>query len=270
VGDPAGVAASLVTLATLARQVHRSQDAYRYAAEAERLAEGADTQVHTDALHLMALMAPSLERALELGERAAAAHRATGNRRRLALLQTSLAYAGLIHGDDEVANHLIAEGIDAAKALTDPRVLSMAYGNAGLVALLGRDIERARVAFGRELELVTRHRFARHRFEPLNGLAAVAAADGRDMLAATLSGAADASSLDRHHPAVARRLDEGFFAPARRRIGADRWDAAYTAGSRLEHDQALEIARQLGMTEAPQERHPRDGPDTQRVALLDP
>jgi hypothetical protein len=218
VGDPAGVAASLVTLATLARQVHRSQDAYRYAAEAERLAEGADTQVHTDALHLMALMAPSLERALELGERAAAAHRATGNRRRLALLQTSLAYAGLIHGDDEVATHLIAEGIDAAKALTDPRVLSMAYGNAGLVALLGRDIERARVAFGRELELVTRHRFARHRFEPLNGLAAVAAADGRDMLAATLSGAADASSLDRHHPAVARRLDEGFFpAPNRRR-----------------------------------------------------
>lgn len=88
-----------------------------------------------------------------------------------------------------------------------------------LAALHRGDAERARDGFVHELQLAARQSIPQLVHEPLSGLAAVAAAQGRDELAAMLSGAADAASPDRHDPVIARRLDECFFGPARARVG---------------------------------------------------
>src|SRR5215207_896044 len=96
-GDQAGYAASMNTLCHVLLWVHRIDEAYRYAREAERLArESGDEQTLVDALHLQAGLAPTLEENLEIGERAAAADRAAGNRWQLAEMRSVLSYAAII------------------------------------------------------------------------------------------------------------------------------------------------------------------------------
>lgn len=242
-GDRAGCAASMNSLSHVLLWVHRLEEAYGCAREAERLArESDDEQALVDALHGQAFLAPTLEQNLALGERAAAADRAAGNRLRLAELQSSLSYTAIIHGAHALARQLGEEAVDAAEALDEPVALAYALGNSGLAAMFGRDTDRARAAFSEQLRLIRRHRHFRLIYEPLIGLAAVAATEERDDLAATLHGAADAATLERPHPSVARQLDERCFAPARSRLGQQSWQAAYAAGAALEGDQAIEVA----------------------------
>jgi hypothetical protein len=240
--DTAGVAASLEALAYVAQQRNRREEAYRYASEAERLGrEAGDAQTRTDATHTMAGVAPTLEQALALGEQAAAAHRAAGNRRKLAQLQSNLSYAALCHGDDAVARRLTEEAVRAAEQVEDPVLVAYAYGNAGVAALLTGDTERASAAFARELEYATQHGYTTPLHEALDGLATVAAARGQDELAATLLGAADAAGADGHDPALAQRLDTRFLSPARKRLGARRWRAAHAEGAELAPAVALRL-----------------------------
>ena len=61
------------TIAMVMLSVHRTEDAYRYASDAERLArESGNEQARVDALEIMAMMAPSIDEALALEEQAAA------------------------------------------------------------------------------------------------------------------------------------------------------------------------------------------------------
>jgi hypothetical protein len=76
--------------------------------------------------------------------------------------------------------------------------------------------------------------------EAITGLAAVAAAHGHDRTAATLSGAADAATMERAHPAIARDLEARFFAPARTRLGDQAWREAHAAGATLNRDEAID------------------------------
>lgn len=210
--------------------------------EAERLArKGGNAQARVDALEIMALSAPSLDAALALGEQAAAAHRATGNGRRLAGLWSNLTYTALSLGDDAAAQRLSAEALRAAEAVDNPLELAYAHGNAGLVALFTGEPERASDAFASELRLTSRFAFDELLSEGLIGLAAVAAAQSRDELAARLSGAADASAR-RHDPVIVRRLEDRFFTPARTHLGEHGWHAAYAVGYALPREEAIDVA----------------------------
>jgi predicted ATPase/DNA-binding SARP family transcriptional activator len=242
-GDLAGLARSTCALAVVRMVVHRVAEGYMLTREAERLARGGeDEATYVNALRLMAMMAPTLEETLDVGERAVAALRAAGNRRELAIQQANLAYTAVFHGDHVVAQRLSSEGLTAAEEFGEPHVLAHAYGNVGVAALLAGDLERAGDAFRRELEHLERYPADARNFEAMNGLAAVAAASGRDELAAKLSGAADATGLDRHDPVIAARFDERCFAPARARLGDASWSAAYAAGAALERGQVVRLA----------------------------
>jgi hypothetical protein len=165
-----------------------------------------------------------------------------GNHRRLAMTQSDLSYTALFLDDPVAAERLSDEALAAAAALEDPILEASAYGNSGLAAALVGKTERASEAFARELRIAGRHRVARLLFESLNGLAAVAALRGRDVLAATLCGAADAAGSERHDPVIAGRLDERFFRPGRVRLGEAAWQAAYSAGGRMDPEQAVDAA----------------------------
>jgi len=244
--DQPGYAASACALATVLMQAHRVDDAYRCASEAEQLAREADHETaRMHALSIMAMMAPTLEASLALGEQAAAAYRAVGNDRHLAQLRSDLSYSALYHGDYTVAQRLSAEALEAASRLDAPELIAYAHGNAALAALHRGDAERARDGFLHELQFVARQPIPQLVHEPLSGLAALAAVQGLDELAAMLSGAADTATLDRHDPVIARRLDERFFAPARARLGEHAWNAAYTRGAALDTDHAINIALRI-------------------------
>jgi hypothetical protein len=243
IGDLAQCAASTTALAIAALNAHRSEDGYRHATEAEQLArEARDEPKRVIALQIRALTAPTLGEALALGEQAAAALRSAASERRLALLQTSLTYNALVHGDDAAAQRLTRDALQSAETVGEPFVLSFAHGNEGLVALLTGDIERASEAFTRELELASRYQHELMLYEAINGLAGVAAARGEDERAAQLLGAAEGTRPERHNPAIARRLDDRCFDPARARLGEAQWRAANSAGAALTSRQAVDIA----------------------------
>ena len=203
--DVRGCARSTSILALVHRHANRADAAYRYAREAERLAlEAGDDQVLVWARAEIAMSAPTLSEALTRGEQVSAAYRAAGNERELAMLQTSLAYGALAQGDDITARRLSLEALGAARALDDPYVLALAQGNAGLAELFACRSERAEQAFVQELRLMGHRGYAGFVFEALTGLAAVAASQGRDRIAATLGGAADATSAMRHDPRIGR------------------------------------------------------------------
>jgi hypothetical protein len=243
IGDVAQCASSTLAPASAALNVNHVADSYRYATDAERLARQAhDEPTRVAALRIRALMAPTLAEALALGEQAAAAHRREGSNRRLAALQTSLIYTALYHGDYAAAQELNAEALRLAEELGDPHVSTIAHGNAGLVALLTGDATLASRAFAQELRLANRHWYDRMLYEPISGLAGVAAARGEDELAARLSGAAEATGSDRHDPVIAAQLEERCFAPARARLGEPAWRSAHTAGAELTPRQAVDTA----------------------------
>jgi predicted ATPase/DNA-binding SARP family transcriptional activator len=243
IGEVAQCAASTTALAIAALDAHRYEDGYRYATEAERLArEAHDEPKRVNALQIKTLTAPTLGEALALGEQAATALRSAGSGRRLALLQTSLTYSALVHGDDAAAKKLTPDALQAAKTLGDPFVLSFAHGNKGLVALLTGDVAGASEAFTRELELASRHQHELMLYEAINGLAGVAAVRGEDERAAQLLGAAEGTRPERHDPAIARQLDYRCFGPARARLGERQWRAAHAAGAALTSRQAVDIA----------------------------
>jgi hypothetical protein len=243
IGDDALCAASMTALAFALLSVDRIEEGHRYATEAERLARQADDDAkRASALHAKAVTAPTFDEALTLGAQAAAALRGAGPNRALALLQTSLTYIALTHGDHDAAQRLTPEALHSAETLGDPFALSFAAGNEGLVTLLTGDAARASELFTRELQLAKQYRFEMMLYEAISGLAGVAAARGEDELAARLLGAAETTGPERHHPALAGQLEEKFFGPARERLGELSWKTAYAYGAALTQRQAVEAA----------------------------
>jgi len=243
--DLSGCARSISVLAVVHRHANRAEEAYQCACEAERLAlDAGDDQALVWARSELAMSAPTLDEALTRGEQLASAYRAAGNERELSGLQSSLAYGALGHGDQVTAERLALEALEAARALEDQYLLGLAHGSVGLAALFSSRPDHAEPAFVEELRLMGRRGYGTFLFEALNGLAAVAASKGRDRSAATLSGAADATSTIRHDPGIASYLEQRWFAPARSRLGETGWQEAYAAGAALDRDQAIEAALQ--------------------------
>ena len=114
----------------------------------------------------------------------------------------------------------------------------MACGNLGVEALFSGDLDRACTAFVEQLRICREYVFW-VAAEGLSGMAALAAwrGDMEHVLgAATIIGPWDADAD------VGAALQKEFFEPARQLYGERRWSEAYTAGSRLSLEEAIDLA----------------------------
>jgi predicted ATPase/DNA-binding SARP family transcriptional activator len=176
-------------------------------------------------------------------DRAAALLDEAGNVYFLADLLAGAVYSALSMGSDRDAKELVDRATPLTRALDDPYVSTLLRANSGIAALLSGDIDAAQHAFREELGLsrLVAPRFAS---EALNGLAAVAAVRNDTDRAARLAGAAAAHRDDGPQDEVEARLDAAFVQPARRRQGADAWDAAARDGGTLSFEDAVTYALQ--------------------------
>jgi predicted ATPase/DNA-binding SARP family transcriptional activator len=238
-GDTAGYANSLQVLASLRLWFHRVDEAYTLACEVERLAvESGAEETRIESLQTQAMMAPTLELALEIGDRVLTARREAGNLRMYAQVMASLGYTALFHDDPATARRLSEQALEVVPP-TDAFGTALAEGNAGLAALLQGDVERARAAFTRGLRIAREHQHAEVFSEALYGLGAVAALDGDDLLAAELRGVSEQAGAAGMDPVIQARMDARFFAPVRARLGEQEWHAA---ARRLDRERAVDRA----------------------------
>jgi len=244
-GDTAGCAESLCALAHIQLSQHHVEQAYALAAEAERLATGAQTAL--EAQQILAVMAPTLDEALARGERVLTELRGAGNRRRYAAIAASLAYTALFHDEPATARRLSERAL--AEADPDDRfATALAEGNAGLAALFEGDLARARSALAHALRVGAGDHYPGLVAEAVYGLAAVAAVEGHDEQAAELWGAVQRLDETGADPLIAARIEARFFDPARARLGEDAW---HVASLRLGCDAAIEAAIDLHGPDAP-------------------
>jgi tetratricopeptide (TPR) repeat protein len=120
--------------------------------------------------------------------------------------------------------------------------LALVYGNVGLEALFAVDLDRARDAFGEQLEWCRGDGVRWLAAEALSGLAAIAAHKGEFDRAARLLGAATTAGPWDGDADVAEKLEEQFFAPARAVYGEDRWNEARATGAQLGLNQSIAFA----------------------------
>ena len=226
----------------------RQAEALRWGSEAERLArETGDEQGRTEALMVMARPAPSVDEALGFGQEAVQRLDSAGHRLWAMTLTSGLSYLTVGLGDYQSAQRLSADALERAKACgTRQDLVAGAQGNAALAALFAGDLAGAQEGFANELNASIRLADDLLLSEALIGLAAIAAASGRDELAARLCGAAEATGHVAQSPPVDVRLDARFFAPARERLGKGSWEAAQAGGRALKPSEALAISRPVG------------------------
>jgi predicted ATPase/class 3 adenylate cyclase len=163
---------------------------------------------------------------------------AVGNVHHLTDLLGSAAYSALCMGSDEDAKRFLERALTASRRYGRYYGWMMLEGNRGLVALLAGDSRVARDAFREELRLSREHVLRPFAHEGLMGLAAVATTDADDHRAARLRGASEGLRSD-PVDAVHERLATQFFEPARKRHGADAWDAAEREGGALSFADAI-------------------------------
>jgi hypothetical protein len=245
-GDERWIVRGLLVLSN-ACSLRRDFDGGRRAAE-EALAiarQLGDTALIGEALGHVALSIDNVDEAFPIVVEAAALRRSTGGLSRAAGLLTTAGMAALREDAYERSEQLQRDALAAAVEAGDPNMIAMVQGNIGLATLLGGKQDAARVAF--RAELTTAHAEALGWFymEGLLGLAALAAADGEDHLAAVLDSAAWALADRPVYPSEApvyERVTERFIAPARRRYGEDAWAAAQAEGRAMTPDAVVALA----------------------------
>ena len=156
-----------------------------------------------------------------------------GDYREVAIGYSNAAYMSLIEDSFEEATSFLETALHAVGSIDDPFQTEIILSNIGLVRLFSGDLDHARDAFERALRLCAQHDFRELAGEGLAGLAAVAAAQGREETAARLRGAARAleyppATLDTR---IDDRLERDYLAAARTRYGVVAWDADERAGA---------------------------------------
>jgi predicted ATPase/DNA-binding SARP family transcriptional activator/class 3 adenylate cyclase len=169
-----------------------------------------------------------------------------GDYRAVASAYSSAAYVALSEDHIGEATTLLDTALQAVGRIEDPWETMVILSNIGLARLFSGDLDQASDAFERALRLRAQHVFE-SAAEALAGLAAVAAAQGRDERAARLRGAANTSG---YPPAtfdkkIDDRLERDYLAAARTRCGDVAWRAAEQAGEELsgEHANAYALGR---------------------------
>jgi predicted ATPase/DNA-binding SARP family transcriptional activator/class 3 adenylate cyclase len=243
-GDHAGISETLSTLAVavgvflddLAGERRCAQEACDHA----RIA--GDDALLGRALGRLAAVSGDRRRAIL--EQAAELLIPLGNYRQVASAYSSAAYVALSEDRIVEAAGLLDTALQAAGRIQDPWETMTILSNLGLAGLFAGDFDHARDAFERALRLSAHHVFTESAGEGLAGLAAVAAAQGRDERAATLRGAAHASG---YPPAtfdkkIDDRLERDYLAAARARYADGPWRDAERAGGELSFEHAIAYA----------------------------
>ena len=167
-----------------------------------------------------------------------------GDYREVASAYSDAAYMSLIEDSLAEATSFLETALHAVSSIEDPRQTEIILSNIGLARLFSGDLDQARDAFERALQLCAQHNFRELAGEGLAGLAAVAAAQGHDETAARLRGAASAlgyppATLDRR---IDDRLECDYLAAARTRYGDPAWRTDERAGARLSREAAIASA----------------------------
>jgi predicted ATPase/class 3 adenylate cyclase len=238
--DPAAMAEVELARAHAVLQLNRPDDARPHAERAlDHAREARDPVLVANALMEVALCASTLADALGAADEAARTFRAHGNTRALAQLMGSLAYTAIYLGEDRVALRLVKEALEASDTLNE---VAYASSNGGIAEALLGNAAAAASRFRRALEAARDAGVVEVFGEAVDGLAAVAALEGRDVRAARLHGAASAAGGDPHDPVIAERLERTIFAAARARLGDAAWEAAVAEGRALTRDEAFAVA----------------------------
>ena len=212
----------------------------RYALRACRHARIAgDDELLGQALGKLAAVAGDQRRAIL--EQAAELLIPLGNYRQVADAYNSAAYGALTEDRVAEATSLLETALRAATRIDDPLQMTVIHSDIGLARLFSGDPNRARDAFEQALRLCAQYAFRGVADESLAGLAAVAAAQGRDETAARLRGAAHAlgyppTTFDKR---IDDRLERDYLAVARTRQGDAAWHADEQAGAGLSREQAI-------------------------------
>jgi predicted ATPase len=259
-GDHAGISETLSELA-FAHGVFDDdlEGERRYAEQAcEHARIAADDALLGVALGRLA--APSTDDRCALLEHAARLLTPLGNHRALASLHSAAGYVAMSENRLAEALTLLETGLQAAERSNDPYETMIAHGNIGLATFFSHDLEGAHDEFAHQLRLCGQHRFHHEASEGLAGLAAIAAAQGDDEVAARLRGAARAFgyAVARFDKRIDDRLERESLATARVRYGDTRWRRAEQAGVALSLEQAIALA-----LKPPRDRStpPTDTPD---------
>jgi predicted ATPase/DNA-binding SARP family transcriptional activator len=167
-----------------------------------------------------------------------------GNYRQVASAYTGAAYVALSEDRIAEATSLLDTALHAAGRSEDPWTTAIILSNIGLARLFSGDLDHARDAFERALRLCAQHVIGEDAGEGLAGLAAVAAANGRDERAARLRGAAHTlgyppATFDKK---IDDRLERDYLAAARTRYGDAAWHADEQAGAGLSREAAIAYA----------------------------
>jgi predicted ATPase/DNA-binding SARP family transcriptional activator len=174
-----------------------------------------------------------------------------GDYREVASAYSSAAYVALSEDRLGEATSLLGTALRAVERIEDPWQTMVILSNIGLARLFTGDLDHASDAFERAQQLRAEHVFE-NAAECLAGLAAVAAAQGRDERAARLRGAANTAG---YPPAtfdkkIDDRLERDYLAAARTRCGDVAWRAGEQAGEELssEHANAYALGNRGEMT----------------------
>jgi predicted ATPase len=200
----------------------------------------------------LALYRGDSEHARRLGEESLRMRREVGNPRDIAWTLVLLGRAALAQGDLEAARSFLTELMAIAQALEDAESFTCWRCHLGALAWQQGDRETARSRFTECLAARPELREGRGLAESLEGLAAIAQAEGRTGRAARLFGAAQAvrDVLHTPRPPHEQTAYETAVRAAQASVGWTAWQAAWTAGRQMPTVQAIEYA--LGHSDLPE------------------
>src|SRR5215217_4159750 len=155
-------------------------------------------------------------------------------------------WTALLEGDPERATVLVEEAVELARERRRGfmGLLSRPLDNLGWAALLGGELGRAKAQFGENLALSKVRGDRGTLLMSLEGLACVAGAEGEDLRAARIFGAAEAlmGVIGYRLVPQERAVLEPYRASVRTRLGEAAWEKAVAEGGALGLDQATEYA----------------------------
>jgi predicted ATPase/class 3 adenylate cyclase len=178
-------------------------------------------------------------------ERAEQLFRESENDQGLSLIHANRGYLALIQGHYEQGERLFRELLEDAERRHEPATGRIVHlNNHGLALFRLGQVHEARRAFREAAEASVRERQREDSAYALEGLANVNAADGKELLAARLWGAAEAVREECGATLLAtaeRQLHEQAVPQVRARAGADAFDRAWAEGRVLSEEQAVAL-----------------------------
>ena len=171
--------------------------------------------------------------------------RELGDQRAIAILVDNLGVMAAYLDDHDTALVQLEEGLRIMRTLGDPTRVANSLANLGMLALYRGDVAGAAGHFGESLAIVEAMDAPKCLVECLEGFACIAARRGHAERALRLAGAAAGirESIGTPQPPWSRRIEEGWFAEARRAVGPAA-GRAWSEGLRLAAPAAAALARE--------------------------